>query len=411
MRVTSSLIPAPGARNFYLFATDATSQPRQFAKTLRDRGFVYRPNPIKGNKPVTIGHSYSALAGMPEKEGETSPPWVIPISMLRIPTDAKGTDIAASQIDALLCDTHLPFGEALNAVAGDTAYSAVTFLSKVSAHSNLIAVVRVRGNRTFYLKPVTDSGPNGKGHPIWFGTKLALGDSETDKKPDETVSEALTDKKPDETVWVTFTTYRGRVCNVRILAWRDLLMRGKKNIPMHQRPFTVLRITVEDTDGNQVFRKPMQLIIYGNRREEITIKDAYEAYRQRFDLEHFFRFGKTKLLMDAYQTSVTEHEENWQEIAGLAYALLFAASGIAEKSCCPWERYLPYYKRDTGILTPSTVQRDMPRIIAVFGTPAKAPKPRGKSPGRLKGECPGRRERFPVIKKADPRQKKAAQGP
>ncbi len=167
MRVTSSLIPVPCSRNFYLFAADAASQPRQFAKTLRDRGFVYRPNPIKGNKPVTIGHSYSVLAGMPEKGSETAPPWVIPVSLLRIPTDEKSTDIAASQICALLCDTHLPSGEALNAVAGDTAYSTVTFLSKVSAHNNQVAVVRVRGNRVFYRQPVTNGRTGGKGHPTW----------------------------------------------------------------------------------------------------------------------------------------------------------------------------------------------------------------------------------------------------
>ena len=157
-------------------------------------------------------------------------------------------------------------------------------------------------------------------------------------------------------------------------------MRGKKNNPMHKHPFTVLRITVEDTDSHPVFRKPMWLIIFGDRRDVITVKDAYDAYRQRFDAEHFFRLSKT------------EHEENWWEIVGLAYAQLYAASGIAEKSCHPWERYLPYFKRDTGvstppkmqkgiphfkrdsgILTPSTVQRDMPRIISEFGTPAKAP--------------------------------------
>ncbi|MDM8542912.1 hypothetical protein QUF90_17705 [Desulfococcaceae bacterium HSG9] len=61
----------------------------------------------------------------------------------------------------------------------------------------------------------------------------------------------------------------------------------------------------------------------------------------------FFRFRKTEPLMDSHLTSVTEHEENWWGIVGLAYALLSAASGIAEKSSFPWERYPPYFKRDT----------------------------------------------------------------
>ena len=76
-------------------------------------------------------------------------------------------------------------------------------------------------------------------------------------------------------------------------------MRGKKNNPMHKHPFTVLRITVEDTDSHPVFRKPMWLIIFGDRRDVITVKDAYDAYRQRFDAEHFFRFRKNKLLIDS----------------------------------------------------------------------------------------------------------------
>ncbi len=397
-RVTASQISKPVTRNFYLFATDAASQPRQFAKTLRDRGFVYQPNPIKGNKPVTIGHSYSALAGLPEKEGDMSPPWVVPVSLLRIPTDEKATDVAASQIDALLNDTDLSFSKALNVVVGDTAYSAVTFLSQAAKHDNLVVVVRVRGDRTFYRKPMNAGTQKGKGHPTWFGEKFFLGDAKTYGTPDETVLE-------------TFTTSRGKVCNVTIMAWRELMMRGKKNIPMHKHPFTVLRITIEDAEGNMVCRKPMWLIIFGKHRDEISVKDAYYAYRQRFDIEHFFRFGKNRLLMGSYQTPETEHEENWWVIAALAYALLLAASGIAMPGCHPWERYLPNFKRDSSIPTPSMVQRDMPRIISEFGTPAKAPKPRGKSPGRLKGDCPGRRERFPVIKKGDQSHKNASPGP
>ena len=396
--VTASLISKPVKRNFYLLATDATSQPRQFAKTLSDRGFVYRPNPIKGNKPVTIGHSYSALVGCPEKEGDMAPPWVVPVSLLRIPTDEKATDIAASQIDALLGDTDLPFSETLSVVVGDTAYSAVTFLSQVAEHDNLVAVVRVRGDRIFYRKPMTAGTQKGKGHPTWFGEKFVLGDDKTYGTPDETVSE-------------TFATRGGKVCNVTIMAWRNLMMRGKKNIPMHKHPFTVLRITTEDAEGNMVYRKPMWLIIFGERRNEISVKDAYDAYRQRFDIEHFFRFGKNRLLIDSYQTPETEHEENWWSIVALAYVQLFAASGIAMPGCHPWERYLPNFKRDSGIPTPSMVQRDMPRIISEFGTPAKAPKLRGKSPGRLKGDCPGRRERFPVIKKGDQSHKNASPGP
>ncbi len=90
------------------------------------------------------------MVGTPEKEGEKDPPWVVPVSLLRIPTDEKATDIAALQIEALPNDSEQPFGVALNVVVGDTAYSAVTFLSQAAEHGNLVAVVRVRGNRVFH---------------------------------------------------------------------------------------------------------------------------------------------------------------------------------------------------------------------------------------------------------------------
>ena len=50
-------------------------------------------------------------------------------------------------------------------------------------------------------------------------------------------------------------------------------------------------------------------------------------------------------------------------------------------------------------LTPTTVQRDFVRIISVVGTPAKTPKPRGYSPGRLPGTSVPPRQRHPVLKK------------
>ena len=177
---------------------------------------------------------------------------------------------------------------------------------------------------------------------------------------------------------------------------------------MHKHPFTLMHITVRDDNGKAVYKRPMWVIIYGERRHEITLIEAWEAYRQRFDIEHFFRFGKNRLLMDSYQTPVVEHEENWWEITGLSYVLLWAAALLARKNLRPWERYLPLAKdKEADLPSPSMVQRDMERIIPQFGTPAAPPKPRGKSPGRQKGQSPGRRKRHPVIKKGSSSQQEA----
>lgn len=384
MRILAKQLPEPLRRNFFLFGLDTTGQPRPFAKTLADRGIHYHPNPAPGNKPVAVGHSYSVLAGLPEKEDRTSPPWVIPFLIRRVSTDEKATDVGAAQVKDLLKDEVLSFGSKLSALVADSSYSARKFLGQIVRHENLATIVRVRGNRTFYRMP--EFSPKGKGHPVWYGAPFDMKDS-------------TSWGEPDATEVVPLTLSNSRICQVEIQAWYNLLMSGKHDIPMHKYPFTLILIRLKDTNGKEVFKHPLWLIIIGQRRQEIILSDAYEAYRQRYDLEHFLRFGKHKLLMTSYQTPDVEHEQNWWEIVGLAYALLYIAAPLAQNLPRPWERYLPQLKepKSGNLPPPSMVQRNLSLIIRQIGTPALLPKPRGKSPGRAKGYSPGKREPLPVI--------------
>ena len=47
----------------------------------------------------------------------------------------------------------------------------------------------------------------------------------------------------------------------------------------------------------------MWLIVIGDRREEISPIVAYSSFRQRFDIEHMFRFSKQRLLMTEFLRS------------------------------------------------------------------------------------------------------------
>ena len=399
MRIVAEQYPEPVRRNFYLFGLDTTTQPRPFANTLDDRGIHYYPNPAPGNKPIIVGHSYSVLAGLPEKKDKTSPPWVIPFSIRRVPTDKKATNVGAAQLEDLLKDKELPFGSHLSSAVGDSTYSACEFIGQVVEHENLATNVRVRGNRTFYRIPPKEEVPKGKGHPTWYGTPFKMKDSSTWGEADAKAN-------------FPFTLRNGRICQVEMKAWYNMLMRGKKNIAMHEHPFTLIRIMVKDSSGKAVFNRPLWLTIHGERRHEISLSDAYEAYRQRYDLEHFFRFGKNRLLMASYQSPDVEHEENWWEIVGLAYVELYIAAPLANSLPRPWERYLPQVNNSSGQLTsPSMVQRDLSRIIQGIESPIELPKPRGKSPGRVKGYSPGRRQRQPVVIKGVKITPKSARGP
>jgi hypothetical protein len=392
MRLVAKQCPPCNKRKFYIIGVDATSQPRPFARTLEDRSYQHAPNPIPGNKPITIGHSYSILAALLEKETASTPPWILPMLTQRIPSSKKAYEIGKAQIDTLLSDETLPFGKELTVSVADCHYSTCEYLFPLVNHSNLIQIVRVGSNRVFYRQP-EPANSSGRGRGCWYGTPFKLNNSSTHHEPNETI-----------TIPVTFKS--GRQCLATMDSWSDMLMRGKRDIPIHNHPFTLVRIRVVDQDGKKVFKNSLWLLVVGERRREISLKDIYEAYIQRFDLEHFFRFGKNRLLMASYQTPDVEHEENWWEIVSLAYVHLFVAAPLVNILPRPWERWLPSFRSpDPSILpSPSMVQRDLFRIIQEFGTPALLPKHRGKSPGRQKYQSPGKRKRLPVVKKSKKRQ-------
>ena len=380
-------LPAPRERPFWLLGVDVTSQPRLYAYTLSDRGMVYHPNPVRGNKPVTVGRQYSTVALLPEPEKFVSPSWVVPLMNKRVATDEDKELVGADQVDALLKDPALPFHRELCVEVGDTGYSKPAYLHANRHHSNLVTIARARGNRTFYRSSVPSAGKASPGHPTWYGDPFSLKDPASWHEPDERAT----------TTWVS---RRGKTYRVEIQAWHNMLMRGKrkpKPLPMHRYPFTLVRIVSYDQAGKQVFRRPLWLIVIGERRRELSLSDIRQAYGQRFDLEHFFRFGKQRMLLASFQTPKGEREETWWQLGHVAYAHLWLARHVARNSPRPWERNLPATKNNQ--MTPSLVQRDFGRIIREIGTPAQPPKRRGNSPGRRKGtKLPPRPRRKVVVK-------------
>jgi len=376
---------APSKRKFHLLATDVTSAVRPFAETLPDRSFVHRPNTIKGNKPIAIGHQYSFWAWLPEATYPKTGNWVVPMSMQRVASQEDKEMVGAKQLGEFLSNPDFPFGKVLCVEVADSAYSKPAYLNANREHANLVTIARARGTRTFYHQPVPEERPAEKGHPTWYGTPFRLQEPETWGTPDQVVE-------------TTFVSRKKIPYRVEIQAWHNLLMRGKKGCPMHQYPFTLVKIRVYNQKGEALFHKPLWLIVMGDQRMELSLLDIYQAYLQRYDLEHFFRFSKQKLLLDKFQTPDDKQEEHWWRLVTLAYLQLWAAKDAASYLPRPWEQYLPSPAEKQP--APAMVLRDMSRIIRQIGTSAPMPKPRGKSPGRRKGMKLSPRTRQPVRKKA-----------
>jgi len=389
--LAASVIPSPEKRSFWLFALDATPQKRQFARSLTDRGYIYYPNPVGHNKPISIGHEYSTVAALPERRENLSRSWVIPVAVRRIHSDEDKELVGAEQLNTILDDDKELWHDELVAEVGDSRYSKAEYLHAVHKnHPKLLSIVKVRGNRKLYnfIAPPEENSPN---RPKFKGEPFKLDDSSTHRPPDARAEFEVEKKK-------------GKIHKIVMEMWNPMVMSGKnkpERIPMENYPFLLVRNTVFDKDDNEVYPYPQWLIVVGKRREELTLKEIYESYDARNGLEHFFRFGKQKMLMNSYQTPDTSREENWWQMTHMAYLTLWAAHSLSEHHPRPWERHLPEHKKK--IITPALVQRDFPRLISQFGTPAKLPKPRGKSPGRTKGTKLTRRERHPVVYKGQKR--------
>jgi hypothetical protein len=392
VRLLADLLPRPHQRKFWLFGIDRTPAPRRFAETLADRSYVHQPNALRGNQPVTLGHDYSVLAALPEKAPAT-PPWLLPLWVRRIASHETANQVALAQIQTLLSEATLPFQNDLCVQVEDSGYSGVPFLGPVAALANLVSVIRLASNRVVYYPPPRSELAPTAGHPTWYGLRFALND-------------VATWGPPDQTAHTTFTTRHGQTYTVQLQGWTNMRVRGAKGVAMHLHPFTLVRARGVDAAGQPIHKRAMWLLVIGPRRAELSLVEIWEAYRQRYDLEHFFRFGKQRLLLTAGQTPDVRRAENWWQIVQLAYAQLWLAQPLAPALPRPWERYLP--AAAPGSASPATVQRDFGRIIAAVGTPAQAPKPRGITPGRVKGFRPTPRTPQTVIKKAKPAPKASA---
>ena len=384
-QLAAPYLPKPKQFPFWLLGLDVTPQPRVHAPTLEDRSYVYQPNTIKSNKPITIGHAYSSVVLFPEEEGEHGPVWVAPLDVKRVKSSEDKEMVGALQTQVLMEDKKLPFHDEFCVEVVDSGYSKPAFLEKNSSKINLVTIARARNTRTFYRQPaVTETG---EGHPVWYGAPFLL--------PDQASWPA-----PDATATTSRVSLSGKKYRVEIEAWNDMLMKGKNKpvvIPMHQHPFTLVHVRLFNEQGELAFQRPLWLIVMGERRNELTLLDIFQAYQRRYDIEHFFRFGKQRLLLDRYQTPETGHEEKWWLMAHLAYLQLWVARTVTQTVPRSWETTPPADSQQPPSAT--HVQRDFERVIRQFGTPATAPKRRGNSSGRPKGTVFPPRPRPAVVYK------------
>jgi len=381
-QLTQPYLPPLWKGKYRLLGVDTTPCARPYAYKLSQRECVYQPTPIQGQKPITYGHTYSEVCLLPERRGPHSPRWVNPLEVQRV-TRHNQEAVTIQQVCSLLEDPQLPFHKELCVQVGDTKYSTPTYLAALMDKTNLITIVRSRSNRVYNFQAPSAATPH-RGHKLWYAGRMDLKDPSSWPQPDAQAD-------------FTLTNYRRHTNRVEMLAWDKLVMRDQYQpvpLPLHRYPFTLIRVRLFNA-RNELLEKPLWLIVIGAKRDQISLPDILEAFLQRSDLEHFFRFAKQRLLLDRFQTPETAHEENWHHLVHLAYLQLWVARDLAVSLPRPWERYLPQVKEK--YISPTLVQRSFSRIIRQLGTPSQKPQRRGYSPGRPRGMIPALRKDLPLM--------------
>ena len=398
-------------RSAYKLSTDFTTIRKPESPTLEGRGFVNIPNVrISGNKSIDIGYYISCL-NLHLYDDDHPKSWSIPLDNLRVDVKADKVSVAAQQLATLLRDVNLPFAQSEKVVnTADTGYTVPKFISPlIDEFDNLLLINRLRyGMKVF--KPYTgEQKKNGRNKEYENDPYYLQTESERTFKHRKTKKTFVKAQRPifklplDEEVTYDTTLANGRKIKVDICRWNDLLLRGKKNYKMHDKPLDLICIRFTDKEtGAALFKRDMFVGVWGKNRRNHSTKDIQIDYKHRYDIEPHNRFSKQQLLADKYQTSDVKSLDAWLYIVMLTFWLLYFSSKDTEVIAKPWEKYLPEIKRatqDKERLSVAMTRKGAKKLFSTFDIAPFKPQESKNGLGNKKGTQRPRKTRHPPQRK------------
>ena len=355
-------VPKEGIQ-YYSLDGSAWARPR--ARTMDDRQYVYHPTAAINGGSVCIGYPFSLLDWVPQAQRS----WSLSVSIKRISSSMTAGEMGIAQVKEL-SENRTGLQEALDIVAADGKYGNAHFLRPLQAQ-NCGIVVRLRQDRVLYQVPQLPKARK-RGRPKVHGERFVFKQPETWHPPDEAVS-----------------FEHAKLGQVKLERWNDL--HGKNDTDV---PIDVIRASIhleKDKPPNPIWIG-WQAPATTPTNLEVNAQIIWQAYTHRWPVEPGIRFRKQHLGWTTPQFQHKETGDRWSWLIALAVWLLFLARPIVKDHPLPWQK--PQAK-----LTPQRVQQSLPLIFAQFGSPARRPKTRGKSPGWPKGRPRTPKQRFKVVKK------------
>jgi len=362
-RLVAQHLPPPGHGVRELWVLDGSIWPRPEAKTSPERTwgrFVTAGTPESG---IIGAWEYQWVVMLPEAQGS----WGLPLEVARRDLAAgTATTLAIRQLRTALA------GRAPDAprplVVLDSHYDVPAL---VTADLGIAVLARLAANRRFYRPP----GPyRGKGARPKHGPVFRLREPTTHGTPDRTQTET----DPD-------------YGQVTIDVWERVHTQPAPTIAL-----TVIRVAVAHLPRRADPPAPLWLVWHGGVLPA-DLRTVWRWYQRRFAVEHLFRFLKQELGWTTIRPRSPRTADRWSWLLAAGLWQLWLARPVVADQRLPWER------PPVASLSPGRVRRGCAGLLRTLGTPARPPRPRGKSPGRQHGQCPGPAPRCPVLRRGPPR--------
>jgi hypothetical protein len=362
------------------FAVDGSAYPKLAAVTSPERTYVHHPSLHVNDRPYVPAWNWQWIA----QAGAAPSSWTAPLDAARVPAGLSPSQAAAAQVRELAGRLAAAGEVQVPLFIFDAGYDATGLALALHHGADPVRcqiLVRLRRTRVFYADPPPRPAA-ATGRPAVHGTAFRCADPATWAVPDQ-------DQCYDDPA-------HGQV---RVRAWPGLHPKiasaaGRDDHP-RQAPRPVIRGTIIRVDVQRLrgHHGPAFLWLWHSGPARPDPATCARAYLRRFDIEHTLRFAKQALgwTTPALRTPAQTQTWTWLVIAALTQLRL--ARPLADARL-PWDH-------SARAATPARVRRAFRGLRTILGTPAAAPKPSGKSPGRPAGRRSQPAPRHRVIRKTD----------
>jgi hypothetical protein len=323
------------------------------------------------------GWPYSFVAAL----GPGRSSWALLLDAVRLGPADDEAEVTAAQlrevVTRLAAAGHWRDGDPGIVIVMDSGYSG-TRLAHLLADLPVIVVARVRSDRVFYA-PAPPRAAGVRGRTGRHGAAVRCGDPATWDSPDLDAQAGSARYGPlAVTAWARVHQMIHRGCG----GWEDWPPR--QDYPVIEG--TLIRLAATRPGARYQALEPMWLWASDPDagRDETAVSLLWQAYLRRFDLEHVFRFIKSRLGWDKPLLRDPGAADRWTWIIIACHAQLHLARALAADIRLPWQRPQAG-SAGPQAMTPGRVRAGFRDVRRTLGTPASVAKPGKPGPGRPPG--------------------------